>query len=216
MAISKFIRAMLGAGLVPEKRIFRIMAILAIVTTVISVAIVTLEVSMFPKPESKKRASDLHVKPILLKPPVPPVTLLPESITQHATKGRQDLFGTRYPSAEAVYERLDANIMLATPVNIYAKVTFFPTQEDADEDINETLEKRYPQNHEDLLLGSTIAKTGYDRQQNGYFIGWATQQYSIRIHASFARTPPVEKEGILKRHALPVAQAIQAGAKIDK
>jgi len=216
MAISKFIRAALGAELMPEKRIFRVMAILAVATTIIAVAVAALEVSTFPKPEPKKRASDLYVKPILLKPPVPPVTLLPESITQHATKGRQDLFGAKYPSAEAVYERLDANIMLATPVNIYAKVTFFPAQEDADEDIDETLEKRYPQNHEDILIGNTIAKTGYDRQENGYFIGWTTQRYSVKIHTSFARTPPVEKEGILKRHALPVAKAIQAGAKIDE
>ncbi|MBE0448019.1 MAG: hypothetical protein IBX64_07985 [Actinobacteria bacterium] len=216
MPVEKRVQATSSKEAVREKRIARILLILAIVTTVLAVAVAAFEVSAFPKPEPKKKVSGSHILPIMLKPPVPPLAFLPDFITQYATKGRQALIGTKYPAAEAVYEKLDANVMLASPINIYAKVTFFPSQEEAGRDIKDALARRYPNEHSDLLLGSQVAKTGYDLRGASYFIGWTVQNYSIKIYSSYAGAAPAGETDLLREHVLPIAKAIQSSAKINK
>jgi len=201
--------AMADKGTVPERRMFRVFLVLAIVTTIISLAITLFEIKSFPKPESKKQSSGVPVLPSSLKPPAPPLSMLPDFVLQYATRGRQEIPNSKYPAAEALYEILDGNIMLASPINSYAKATFFPSQEEAEKDIRETIEERYPKNREDLLIGSTIAKAGYDEREGSYFIGWTKQGYSIKIHTSFVDHIPVEKRNSLRDHALPLAKAIE-------
>ncbi|MCL6472686.1 MAG: hypothetical protein K6T91_07745 [Firmicutes bacterium] len=199
-------------NIIPERRIFQYALILAVVTTLLSLGSIWIEINKTLSPKQSKTSGLEQILPKRLKPPVPVINMLPDFILQYETKARQDVAGSEYPASEAIYENLDPNLMLRAPCNSYAKVTYFASEEDAKKDVADTLAKRFPNGHENLLIGTTIVKTGYTEREDSFFMGWTKQNYSIRIITSFLEHAPVEKGNILKNHAMPIAQAIITGA----
>lgn len=200
----------------PERRIFKYLLILAVLTTVFSMFLAWTEVRRVSSTSPVKKAARVQTLPIIIKPPMPVIELLPDFVLQYATRAYQDLPGSKYPAAEAIYEILDPNIALAHPVSSYAKATYFPSEQEARQDIQDTLEKRFPKDNENILIGVTVIKTGYDKQGGSYFMGWTKQNFSIKINTSFLQNIPVNKQDVLKNHAMPIAKAIVAGPKADK
>jgi len=206
--------------IVPERRVFRVLLLLAVVSSLLLVAIIALESSgtfrVEGRIEKPRTAVDVTTPREVVEPPVAPITLLPESILQYATRGRQTTPGSEFPAAEAIYEILDANIALATPVNSYAKVIYFPSAKEADDYVAEALKERFPKKNEDMLIGSTVVKTGYDNSEGSYFIGWSREDFAITIKTSFLDHIPVDKRDTLQKHATPLAKAIINEAKVEK
>ncbi|MBS3909767.1 MAG: hypothetical protein KGZ93_09115 [Actinobacteria bacterium] len=201
--------------IVPERRAFRMLLLLAIVSSLLMVVIIALESSGTSRVERPTTAADVAAPREAVEPPVAPVTLLPESILQYATRGRQAIPGSEFPAAEAIYEVLDANIALATPVNSYAKVTFYPSAREAEESISEAFKERFPKRNENLLIGSMAISTGYDKSEGSYFIGWTRENFAITIKTSFLDHIPVDKNGTLQKHAMPLAKAVIDEAKVE-
>ncbi len=200
---------------VPERRAFRVLLLLAVVSSLLLVVIISIESAGTFKVEKTRTPADVAAPVKIVDPPVAPVTLLPESVLQYATRGRQGLPGSEFPAAEAIYEILDANIALAAPVNSYAKVVFFPSAKEAEENISEALKERFPIKNENLLIGRTVVKTGYDTSEGSYFIGWTREGFAISIKTSFLDHIPVDKRDTLQKHAMPLAKAVIDGAKVD-
>lgn len=205
---------------VPERRAFRVLLLLALVSSLLVAAIIALESSGTFRAESRierpRTAADADTPRKVVEPPVAPITLLPESILQYATRGRQAIPGSEFPGAEAIYEILDANIALATPVNSYAKVIYFPSAKEADDYVAEALKDRFPKKHENILIGATVVKTGYDNSEGSYFIGWSREDFAITIKTSFLDHIPIDKRDTLQKHAMPLAKAIINEAKVEE
>lgn len=199
---------------VPERHIFHFTAVVAAIMVLSTSIVAAYEITTFPKAEPKKahRLKAIGI-PVIIKPPTPPVDLLPEHVLQYETKMRQPLLAGSYPAGEAMYEFLNATMMLERPMNTYAKVIFFPSVELAKKDINETLAKRYPNKHKNVVVGNTVVATGYDEQEGGYFMGWTKQSFSIKVYTSFTRGIPADKKTSLQDHAMPIVKAIESGRK---
>lgn len=200
----------------PEKRAFRVLLLLAVISSVLAVTVIALESSGTFKAAEPRGSAVVETPKKIIEPPVAPVTLLPESILQYATRGRQAIPGSEFPAAEAIYEVLDANIALASPVNSYAKATYFPSESEAQAYIDSAFKERYPKNNENLVIISTVIKTGYDASEGSYFVGWTRGSYSITIKTSFLDHIPNDKRDTLQKHALPIAKAILQEAKAQE
>lgn len=199
-----------------QRRLIRHLLLFAILTTILSLGTAWYEIGSFQKHDSPaEKSAQTKGAMVAIEPPTPVIDMLPESIIQYETRAKQNIPGSSYPSAEAIYELLDPNIMLQNPINTYVRVTYYPTAKDAKVEIIDLIESRFPNNSKDELIGSTIVKTGYDSQADSYLVGWTNQNFSVVLITSFLNKAPVNKKTMLSDHATPIAQSMISGAKIS-
>ncbi|MBI4733970.1 MAG: hypothetical protein HY779_04020 [Rubrobacteridae bacterium] len=196
-----------------QKRLFNLLLIVAIISTIISLATAWAEIGRLEKPKLAlpNTKVKLNKQTTSLEPPTPVIDLLPESILQYETRGRQAIPGSRYPAAESIYENLDPNSMLQNPINTYAKAMYFASSSDARLNIDNSIKSRFSYSNTTELMGSTFIKTGYDSRSGSYYVGWNDENYSIELITSFLDSIPVEKGVKLRNHALPLARSIIIG-----
>lgn len=203
------------AEVVPEKRIFKVVLALAILTSLASLSISALEYRALPKTEpfTNKSGKLKPVLPPIAKPSIAPLRFLPDQILQYTTRARHSIPGSSRPAVEAIYETADMNLILAMPMNTYVKITYFGSKTGADEDISSTMSGRYPLNNQRLLIGNSVAQAGYSQDEGSYFIGWTYDAYSIKLFTSFMNSIPAARKGKLESHALPVAKAVEEATR---
>jgi flagellar basal body-associated protein FliL len=100
-----------------QKRTIHVLIALYAITAMISLATAWAEIGHLDKPKSMismvgNTASQAKKPAATIKAPTPVIDELPEFILQHETRGRQVIPGSKYPSAESIYENLDPNTML--------------------------------------------------------------------------------------------------------
>ncbi len=200
---------------VPERRYFRVLLAIAILTSLASLAVCAVEYRGLPKgaPYEERSGAMKPVLPPVVKPSIKPLEFLPDQILQYTTKARHAIPGSTRPAAEGIYETADMNLILAMPMNTYVKVTYFPSRSEAVQDVSSTLSGRYPLDNRQLPIGGAIAQAGYSRDEGSYFIGWAHDAYSIKLFTSFTNSVPAAGKGKLEDHALPVAKAVEEATR---
>jgi hypothetical protein len=196
-----------------QRRMIHILLAAYAITAMISLATAWVEIGRLDKPKSMIKNIAIQTKKTveIAKSPTPVIDQLPEFILQHETRGRQVIPGSKYPSAESIYENLDPNTMLQNPINTYAKATYYPSGPDARMSIDNSIKNRFSYANTSELIGSTIIKAGYDSKSGSYFMGWTKDNFAIELITSFLDTIPQNKGQKLRNHALPLARSIILG-----
>jgi hypothetical protein len=196
---------------IPERRIFRVLALLAFLLVVLAVLVNWMwgpeagGEDTLSAPDGAEAGTS--VSPVDLDKP--PLDLLPDRIIGYETITRQDVPGSDQTVAEAIYATLSMDIEIQRPITVYVRVEGYADASTAAARKTEVM-SAYTTNPASMQLGgAAIADTGYTADEGSFMVAWSTGQHLVLVKAMFREQIPADRRDFLERQARPVAEAIE-------
>ncbi|MBS3956088.1 MAG: hypothetical protein KGZ40_00935 [Clostridiales bacterium] len=176
------------------------LAVLAFLLFLVSFAF---EDSRIAAESGTRPVANLPADTARVEPPEEPLfTLLPVSLTGYATRAYQDTPYGGGLQAEAVYEPEDMHLQLASPLNVYALLTLWDSEENARLHVERTA-AGFPLEAVVTVVGESaaLAYMGYDSNRARYFVGHQKGTLSLITYATYSRGGvPVDHRDQLRVH----------------
>jgi hypothetical protein len=139
-----------------------------------------------------------------------PLEMLPTVVISYETMAHQSVAGQSDRAAEAIYNSLNMDLELATPMSTYSRVEAMGSQEAAQVRVQELLGE-YPVGRRNIVVnGVTPAGEGMSQDRSAYAVGWAYEGYAVFVKTSFRQTPPVRRQyEFLSGVGNPVVEAVE-------
>jgi len=141
-------------------------------------------------------------------PPVHPIYFMPKSLPGYTVVGRQKVRGEEPYAAEAIFKPEDEQYTLVEPLNVYAKIAYYGSNDAAQKAIDAVMNHRNIVDRTDINVGNVGTSAGYTEDRGSLVIAWIKNGFAVEVDASYTQIIPGEKSNSLEKNAVPVAKEI--------
>ncbi|MCZ7661565.1 MAG: hypothetical protein M5U22_00775 [Thermoleophilia bacterium] len=199
-----------------EKTVFRILAIVAILSVVAAAAMNILAAGGDTYVVAGSTAVTAEDGQRAVTPEKPVVDLLPSSVISYEVIARQQVPGQNEHAAEAIYRTLNMNLEALVSITNYARVEAVAS-EGAARARAEGLLQSYPLRQEEIQVnGVTVARTGYSPDEGALGVVWYRDWYVTLVKTSFAGAIPAQKRSFLHDQSESLVEAIDLFQRTGK